>query len=104
MLARGGNVISFTPVYDIVNEKTDAKVSNMQNEKISNKENSEKKQKITPDVKLTKTNSVRYKKENIVYEFVSENNGIKENVIFESKPEKYDVSYEFKMSNLYLEY
>lgn len=104
VLTKGGNVISFMPLYDIVEEKADAKVTEIQNEKVSDKENAKIEQKIVPDVKLTETDSVRYKKENIVYEFVSENNGLKENVIFESKPEKYDVSYEFKIPNLYLEY
>lgn len=39
-----------------------------------------------------------------MYEFISSNSGIKENIIFEKKPKKYDVSYEFKLSDLYLEY
>lgn len=102
VLTKGGNVISFMPLYDIVEEKADAKVTEIQNEKVSDKENAKIEQKIVPDVKLTETDSVRYKKENIVYEFVSENNGLKENVIFESKPEKYDVSYEFKIHGMIL--
>ncbi|MFR7761913.1 MAG: RHS repeat-associated core domain-containing protein [Eubacterium sp.] len=104
VLTKGGNMISFAPVYDIADEKVDAEVAEMQSKKVTDKENAKTEQKIAPDVKLTETDSARYKKENIVYEFVSENNGIKENVIFESKPKKYDVSYEFEMPNLYLEY
>ena len=104
VLTKGGNVISFTPVYDTADEKIDAKVAEIQNEKITDNENTKTEQRNAPDVKLTKTDRVKYKKENIVYEFISENNGIKENVIFERKPKKYDVSYEFKMPNLYLEY
>ena len=91
VLTKGGNVISFTPVYNTANEeiKTDdinEETKETQKEKLSDKENNAKAEQIAetaPDEKLRKADGVRYKKENIVYEFFSSNNGIKENVIFD---------------------
>ena len=78
VLVKGENLISFFPV-----REQDTDISK---------------------VSIDKDGNAEYKLEDKIFEFISGNKGVKENVIFESKPEIYEISYEVNLNNSYLEY
>ncbi|MCR5835467.1 MAG: hypothetical protein K6G88_03045 [Lachnospiraceae bacterium] len=56
------------------------------------------------DATLTDDGNIEYSVGDVTYQYISNTKGIKENVIFNSEPTEYDISYSFDLNNRYLKY